>query len=82
MRIEWYMDSNAPTCRVVNRNTGKQIMYCRMADEETGQYEQWEHDGKGFVIRNGRVGVVSGVANLEIQLLSFYDPYELDAMRN
>ncbi len=41
MRIDWKSDPNAPRCRVINLDTGKQIPFCAMADEETGEYEQW-----------------------------------------
>jgi len=67
MRIDWRADPNAPRCRVINRDTGKQIVHCAMADEETGEFIQWKTDATNqLVIENKRPVLVPGRANLEI----------------
>lgn len=85
MRIDWRNDPNATTpCRVIDKGTGKQILLCAMADEETGEYEQYVLDGPippdgrpRFVIdpKTKCVALHSGHANLEIVVLQPGEPY-------
>ncbi len=67
MRIDWRHDDNAPYCRVMNLDTGEQILRCAMADEETGEYEQWAHDGDKWLLdATFSIYTIKGKCRLEI----------------
>ena len=80
MRIDWRSDLNAPPCRVIDLDTGEQILYCVMADEETGEYERYQtsiRDGKvHFAVDDKhRLVTVNGKSRLQIVLLLPGEPY-------
>ena len=46
MRINWRTDLYAPRCRVIDLDTGRHLAFCAMADDETGEVEQYVTEKK------------------------------------
>lgn len=66
-------------CRVIDLDTGEQIIFLLAANEETGEYTQYVRDGDKFVIdpETNRVATRIGKARLQIQVLADDEPYLL-----
>jgi hypothetical protein len=81
VRCDWQTDLDAPIpCRVIDLDTGKQITFCAMADEETGEYVQYMRDSGKYVFdpETGQVKKHHGHARLKIQILKDGEPYLLE----
>lgn len=81
MRCDWRNDRTAPRCRVIDLETGRQNLFCTLADEETGEYERWDtepDDPRRLRVTNGRVQLVRGQTRLRIEPLAEGEPYERD----
>jgi hypothetical protein len=79
MRIDFAHDPNSPRCRVFNLDTGAQITFCALADEETGEYEQYRRVDDRFVIEDNRPVIDRGRCNLKIVPLLPGEPYIAEA---
>ncbi len=71
MRCDWRNDPNAPMARIIDLDTGEVIRFCAMADEETGEYEQYRFAGGKLIVDPLRrcVLTVRGKARLKIEVL-------------
>lgn len=86
MKVDWIYDENAPRCRVIDLVSGKQLVYCAEADEETGRYKQWAYDeaSRQFYVRGplkNEVFLVDGQSTIRIEAINPDDPY-LDPNRS
>lgn len=83
MRIEWWKDKTAPRARTIGLATNEQICLCAMADEETGEYDQYAYcpEEKRFILGPDKLPVVvKGRSRIRIDLLLPDEP-SLDPSR-
>ena len=83
MRFDCGKDEKVEPCRVIDLEAGKQIPFCRMADEETGEYVRYDvrqganGERRWIIGPDGRVATIAGKTRLRIELLAPGEPYFL-----